>query len=305
MHEEQAKRLARVMNVVAPAKAFSGKWIQTVEQAGVSSCKGGFADRDGNRLPSSSDRRLFDAVGDAIAEIFLAGDQSWNIAEVNWRAPDMAVTIETSFDPEIVPRNSGDPTFEQAATARRDFWNLIGRAAEAYVGPLTPVNDYGQTRWISPHRRLLQVEVDGWRALVTDGLSTPWPGVPDKVNGSCLELFLEMPEAQSSVDPWIDIMMGLGDMVADDVGIESYVVENAAILFCDLPVALAPYTHVILSVPSENEPREIPSLPYGSAKILRVTAVTLEDLAGQSLDGWGVDAAHQALARRLEAKAVG
>lgn len=133
--------------------------------------------------------------------------------------------------------------------------------------------------------------------LATDGLSTPWPGVPDKVNGSGLEVFLESPGVYS-IEAWTDIMLHVGDMIADDVGVESLVRRHGAVLFLDISSALAPYSHLALSIPSANEPDEIPSLPYGSARLLRATAVTPDDLAGHSLDGWAVDAAQQALARR-------
>jgi len=81
-------------------------------------------------------------------------------------------------------------------------------------------------------------------------------------------------------------------------------VGNGAILFCDLPNAVAPYSHIVLSIPSDDEPELIPSLPYGSARVLKATAVQPDDLAGHSLDGWAVEAARQALARRRELNAL-
>lgn len=295
-----ARKLARGIKAGAPPNACSGEWMQTIEQAAVSSGRGGFADSAGSYVPSAHDSELFDAIREAVEEIHLAGDRSWNVARIGWRPGDLAVTIDTIFDPEIVPRAPDDPVYEEAATARRDFWNAVGGEVDGYLGDAAKANDHGQTRWFSPHRRLMRVELAGRATLVTDGLSTPWPGVLDKVNGSEIEVFLENPNQHASMEPWINVLLDVGDMIADDRGIESDVVRNGAVIFCGLTDTVAPYTHLVLSVPADNEPAFIPSLPYGRARLLKATAVTLDDLAGHSLDGWAVEAARQALARRRE-----
>jgi hypothetical protein len=190
---EIPKQLAETLAAAAPTGASSGEWIQTIELAGVSSCRGGFLDPNGEHISSADENEVYSAILHAVEDVHSTGDQSWNVARIKWHAGDAATTIETFFDPDIVPRNADDPVIEQAATARREFWESLGKTATEYLGSPAKRNNYGQTNWVSPHRRLLRVEMNNRATLVTDGLSTPWTGVPDKRNGSGAEIFLEVP----------------------------------------------------------------------------------------------------------------
>lgn len=255
-------------------------------------------------MPSPDEGAIFDIIYDAVGEIHLAANKPWNVAHIAWRQGDAVAAIETNFDPTIVPRAPDDPVYEKAAVARRLFWNSVGKPASGYLGDAEKANSYGQTRWFAPHRRLLQVEVGGRVLLATDGLSTPPSGVADKVNGCKIEVFLKIPDGQAEVEPWINVLLDIGDMIVDDISIESDVLNNGAIVFCALHKSVEPFSHIVLGVPTDDEPKNIISLPYGDARLLKATPVTTDDFAGRSLEGLAVEAAHHALANR-ESKSGG
>lgn len=221
--------LRGTINRSAPRGATCGEWTQTIELAGVSGCSGGFQDARGNWLETPDQIR--DAIRDA-AESLFTGDTSWNLLHITWSGAD--VTLKTEFDATIVPRAIDDPVYSVAASVRRRFWQGAGDVLPDYLGPTPHSNDYGQTRWLSPHRRAIAVRRSADMILATDGLSTPWPGVPDAVNGCSCEVFFRLPIAEQ-IERWSEILLSVGDMIADEGEMGLDLAEEAAAVFCRLP----------------------------------------------------------------------
>lgn len=296
-----AIRLQDVISAAAPKDAHWGKWRQTIELAGVSSGRGGFSDKMGEFLKSVDDDDVSEAIQMTVQSVYETGDQSWNEATVLWHIDKAELTVETNFNADIVPRDIDDPVYEQSAGIRRAFWKEIGTCEEGYLGPEAKTNGYGQTGWLSPHRRLIRIDTATASILATDGLSTPWPGISDKTNGIGIEVFFEVPGDTSS-DQWTELLLSVGDMISDEGGVEGEIVAISAILFCSLPDEVAPYSHVVLNIPASDKLREISSLPFGSVRLIEATAVTLDDLSGHDLEVWTPEAALQALERRRFAR---
>jgi hypothetical protein len=163
-------------------------------------------------------------------------------------------------------------------------------------------NGHGQTKWFGPHRRVLLVQRPGESLLATDGLSTPWAGITERENGVECELVLSMGgnedagmPSPDAADLWAGVLIGAGDLVADGYRVLRDVGAHGAILFCRLPEGCRPMTRLILSL----DGRTIEGLPFGSAPLLRATAVADDEVAGRDPDEpWAATAARDALRRR-------
>ena len=168
---------------------------------------------------------------------------------------------------------------------------------------------YGQTLWFGPHRRILMLRhaaADGV-VLATDGLSTPWAGISDRENGVDCEVALRLPEGAGEgegqeaeaerVRLWTNILISLGDRVADGHRVADTVARHGAILFCRLPAECAPFAQVILTGAADGAVLE--GLPFGSVPLLEAIPVSAAEVADDDPDdAWGATAAGAALARR-------
>lgn len=301
MPKQQSTELAARLRQLAPASAKRLEWTQTIEMAAVSNGTGGFIDAGGGWLDPFTDPAA-DATKIICSFVSqMANDGSWNVAVITWETDDEAATIETHFDATIVPRTINDPAYDSAMSARAAFWRGRGGVIE-YLGEPTRINYHGQTKWYSPHRRLVKVSTASGVVLATDGLSTPWSGVPDKKNGIECEIYLPLEGAMGSgateLTAWVHALLDVGDFAADECELCDAVKENSAILFCRLDARLSPFTQMILSVPGLEAWREIPDLPFGSISLLRATPVKDSDLEGLDLStDWGAEAARSALSR--------
>ncbi len=296
----------------APAEAVAGAWSATTMQAGHAQISGGYTDARGRHLDPEP-RRAFDAVRAAVERLAAAGGAAFNRVEVRWTRAGFPVSllgqpgrihVETVFDPAIVPRGPEDPAYEAAAAARRRFWEGRGRVLSGFAAQDLDANIHGQTKWFCPHRRVVLLHpTDGSRdgvVLATDGLSTPWAGIPDPENGVACEVALRLPEgeaAQEWVRLWANIMVSLGDRVADGYRVARDVETHGAILFSRLPAACAPFEFVILAAAADGA--AIPDLPFGSVPLLEAVPVTAAEMAGGDPDeAWEASTARAALARR-------
>ena len=296
----------------APAGAVAGAWSATTMQAGHAQISGGYTDAGGRHLDPEP-RRAFDAVGAAVERLAAAGG-AFNRVEVRWTRARFPlsllgqtgrISIETAFDPAIVPRGPEDPAYEAAAAARRRFWEGRGRVLSGFAARDLDTNIHGQTKWFGPHRRVLLLHPSSGSAdgvvLVTDGLSTPWAGIPDPENGVACEVALRLPEGEAAqterVRLWTTIMMSLGDRVADGYRVARDVEKHGAILFSRLPAACAPLEFVLLAAAADDA--AIPDLPFGSVPLLEAVPVTAAEVAGGDPDeAWEASTARAALARR-------
>lgn len=299
----------------APVGAVAGAWSATTVQAGHAQISGGYTDAGGHYV-AEEPRRAFDAVGAAVDRLAAAGGPAFNRVEVRWTADRFPlsllgrpgrVRVETAFDPAIVPRGPDDPAYEAAAAARRRFWEGRGTLLPGYTAQTSQANVYGQTLWFGPHRRILMLRplsaaADGV-VLATDGLSTPWAGIPNRENGVDCEVALRLPEGRGEdaeaerVRLWTNILISLGDRIADGHRVADTVARHGAILFCRLPAECAPFAQMILT--AEADGAVIGGLPFGSVPLLEAVPVSAAEVADDDPDeAWGATAACAALARR-------
>ncbi|PDT12153.1 hypothetical protein CO670_28815 [Rhizobium sp. J15] len=287
----------------APAGAVSGEWTATTMQAGHSSSTGGYRDAAGKQVPDDS-RDPLRAIGNAVEKLDAASAaERFNTVVVRWKKPALPfmraqVMIETSFDPSIVPRGPEDPVYERAAAARRAFWEGRGSLREGFAAERASANIHAQTKWFGPHRRILAIDAPGRMILATDGLSTPWAGISEPENGVECELFMEFGAATldaTTIGDWGNLLINLGDLVADGHRIARDVEKHGAILFCRLTEDYAPLTRIVLS----RDPARIDGMPFGSVPLIRATAIAEAEIDGSDPDeDWGATAARQALAKR-------
>ena len=297
----------------APAGAVAGAWSATTMQAGHAQISGGYTDAAGRYLDPEP-RRAFDAVGAVVERLAAAAGPAFNRVEIRWvpaRFPRSLlgqpgrVLVETAFDPGIVPRGPDDPAYEAAAAARRRFWEGRGRLVSGCAADASNANMYGQTKWFGPHRRILLLRPAGGAGegvvLATDGLSTPWAGIPDPENGVACEVALRLPDGPAEeaerVRLWANILISLGDRVADGHRVARDVADHGAILFSRLPAECAPFAQVILAGAADGA--AIADLPFGSVPLLEAVPVTAAEVADDDPDeAWGAGTARAAIARR-------
>ncbi|MBY4606468.1 hypothetical protein K6M90_02115 [Rhizobium sp. 9T] len=286
----------------APATAVSGEWTATTMQAGQSSSTGGYRDAAGQPVSDDS-RDPLRIIGDVVEELDEAATERFNTVVIRWKKPALPfmraqVTIETSFDQAIVPRGPDDPIYQRAASARRAFWQSRGTVHEGFAAERATANVYAQTKWFGPHRRILAIDAPGRMILATDGLSTPWAGISEPENGVECELFMEFGAATldaTTTGDWGNLLINLGDLVADGYRVACDVEKHGAILFCRLTEDYLPLTRIILS----RDPGRIDGMPFGSVPLFRATAVAETEIEGRDPDeDWGATAARQALANR-------
>ena len=305
--DDARRRLGEVLGQ-APKDAVRGEWSGTAMQAGVSKLSGGYRDADGHHVEEHEGareaiREVIDRLAAGAAEPFNAAEIRWTKSRLPWRRGE--VEIETSFVEEIVPRGPDHPAYEQAAAARRRFWERLGDLAPEPAADRGVVNDFAQTKWFGPHRRVLFVRRPGEVLLVTDGLSTPWAGISERENGVECEVVLRLADetgaltpSSPEIDTWANLMIGLGDLVADGFRVRRDVERHGALLFCRLPASSAPFARMILSVAQEHD--EIEGLPFGSIRLLEATPIAEEELPdGDPDEPWGASAARAALEKPL------
>ncbi len=96
---------------------------------------------------------------------------------------------------------------------------------------------------------------------------------------------------------WANIVVNLGDRVADGYRVARDVETHGAILFSRLPAACAPFEFVILAAAADGA--AIPDLPFGSVPLFEAVPVTAAEMAGGDPDeAWEASTARAALARR-------
>ena len=286
----------------APSGAVTGTWEATTMQAGHSSSTGSYLDARGDIVDQPPGHPMRD-IGDIVEKLEKGSGEKFNTVRVTWtRAmlPFMKgkVTVEIRFDARIVPRGPDDPSYEAAAKARRTYWESRGEVAPDFAAERDQANVYKQTKWFNPHRRVLHIRGGGQDMLATDGLSTPWAGIAEEENGVECEVVLVFAEGvldAEAISRWADLMIGVGDLVADGHRVARDVAKNGAIIFCRTGDSFLPLSRIILSRTDQT----IPGLPFGSVPLIRATAVTEEDIAGRDPDeDWGATAAKAALAKR-------
>ncbi|MEG2805577.1 hypothetical protein [Stenotrophomonas sp.] len=293
----------------APPGAVRGEWTATTEQAGVSTQSGGYTNAAGGYL--DADVEVQDrAIRRVVDTLEASPPHRFNTVTVRWTRSPLPllrgrVTVEAIFDPDIVPRGPDDPAYAAAAAARRAFWNAHGQVADAVAAQRGDANVHHQTRWFGPHRRILAVSTPAGPTLVTDGLSTPWAGIPDRENGVGCELVLALGAEALAVgqqEDWARALIGIGDQVADGCDVARDVETAGAILFCDLTEAFAPLRRILLS----RDDRQIPGLPFGPAAVIRVTPIAEAEIDGlDESDAWAAEAARRALAARGQRVSAG
>lgn len=311
---EIEKKLARILARAAPRKAVRGEWNGTALQMGVAERGGGFLDEQGERLDLDDDQILImdevDALIFALDEAENAEAPVWNVFTLHWSKTFGRAELRTSFDPARVPLAADDPVLEQAAEARRAFWSRYGEIA-GYAENDRAVNEYNQTPiFLGPHERVIIVRREASVILATDGLSTPWPGTSERVNGfgceAALELAWPLDRAFDRDNPddaaWIELVLLIGDKIIDAYGdAEREIETHGAILLADVvPQAPLPGLHLAMTRGAEaGLADEIPGLPFGPAKLYAVTALRDEDFAGLDLNapGWAPEQARLALER--------
>ncbi|MBB2821035.1 UNVERIFIED_ORG: hypothetical protein GGD59_004307 [Rhizobium esperanzae] len=148
-----------------------------------------------------------------------------------------------------MPRGPDDAIYERAASARRAFWQSRGTVRGGFAAERATANVYAQTKWFGPHRRILVIDAPGRMFLATDGLSTPWAGISDPENGVECELFMEFGAATldaTTIADWGNLLINLGDLVADGYRVARDVEKHGAILFCRLTADYLPLTRIVL-----------------------------------------------------------
>ncbi|EJZ17976.1 hypothetical protein NE852_13560 [Rhizobium sp. Pop5] len=299
--DDAIRELAPVLGK-APAGAVSGQWTATTMQAGHSSRTGGYRDAEGKHVMEDSSHSL-GIIDDVVEKLDRAAPRPINTVVIGWKKPKFPfmrgeVTLKTSFDEAIVPREPDDPIYEAAAAARRTFWQRRGALQVGFAAERETANIYNQTKWFGPHRRILAIDSPGKLTLATDGLSTPWAGVADPENGVECELFMEFDAATlnaAGVGNWANLLINIGDLVADGHHVARDVEDHGAILFCRLTEDYAPLTRIMLS----RDASRIEGLPFGSVPLILVTPITEAEIQGQDLsDDWCAAAARHALAKR-------
>lgn len=211
---------------------------------------------------------------------------------------DGRVSVKTTYDQSIVPRGPDDPIYAIAAAIRLAYWQTRGEVAEDYAAQLEKPNVHNQTNWFGPHRRVLKVETRSSIILATDGLSTPWAGVPDKENGVECEVYLEFERAimnPQKIDDWGHLLINLGDMVADGYRVASDVSDSEAIIFCKLTDDYAPMTRMVLTIDQGS----ISDMPFGAVPLIKAIPIAEEEIEGLDLsDAWSATAAKAVLTQR-------
>ncbi|MBY5333286.1 hypothetical protein HFO99_04900 [Rhizobium leguminosarum] len=299
--DEAIRELAPALGK-APAGAVSGEWNATTMQAGHSSRTGGYLDAEGNHVPEGSTHPL-DIIADVVEKLAASGGPRFNKVVIRWKKPKFPfmqakITLETSYDQTIVPRGPDDPIYETAAAARRAFWQSRGTLQEDFAVERGTVNIHAQTKWFGPHRRILAIHAPGRLTLATDGLSTPWAGISEPQNGVECELFMEFDAARldtAGIENWANLLINIGDLVADGHRVARDVEMHGAILFCRLTEDYLPMSRIVLS----RDAGRIDGLPFGSVPLIRATPIAEAEMEGQDLsDDWGATAARHALAKR-------
>ncbi|MGO6676650.1 hypothetical protein AB9E19_20265 [Rhizobium leguminosarum] len=286
----------------APTGAVSGEWTATTMQAGHSSRTGGYLDAEGKHVPEDS-RHPLDIIADVVEKLDASALPRFNKVVIRWKKPKFPfmqakITLETSYDQTIVPRGPDDPIYETAAAARRVFWLSRGKLQEDFAVERGTANIHAQTKWFGPHRRILAIHAPERLTLATDGLSTPWAGISEPENGVECELFMEFDAATlgaAGIENWANLLINIGDLVADGYRVARDVEKHGAILFCRLTEDYHPMTRIMLSL----DPGRIDDLPFGSVPLIRATPIAETEIEGQDLsDDWGAAAARNALAER-------
>jgi len=146
--------------------------------------------------------------------------------------------------------------------------------------------------------RILAIQAPERLTLATDGLSTPWAGISEPENGVECELFMEFDAARldaAGIENWANLLINIGDLVADGYRVARDVEKHRAILFCRLTEDHSPMSRIMLS----QGPGRIDGLPFGSVPLIRATPIAEAEIEGQDLsDDWGAVAARNALAKR-------
>ena len=288
----------------APPGATSGEWQATTMQAGHSSGSGDYRDASGNMISSpGGPGDAFRHIETVLDKLEAGGAERFYKAEIRWdksKLPFMKgkLTIALRYDAEIVPRGNDDPVYEDAARARLAYWKSRGTVSDGFAAERGEANIYAQTKWFNPQRRVLHIRAGGEDLLATDGLSTPWSGIAARENGVECEVALGFPEGEldaAAIASWADLMIGVGDLVADGYRVARDVEKHGAILFCRTGDRYEPLSRIILS----KTDQVIPGLPFGAVPLIRATAVREEEIAGRDPDEeWGATAARAALRKR-------
>ena len=285
----------------APAGAVTGEWTATTVQAGVSSRTGGYRDAGGNHLSQDSTHPL-GAIEDVVEKLEPSEPQRFNKILIRWKKAKIPfmrgqVTLETEYDQTIVPRAPDDPIYEAAAAERRAFWQRRGALQEGFAAARETANIHNQTKWFGPHRRVLAIHAQDRLILATDGLSTPWAGISEPENGVECELFMEFDAGMDAgqIDNWANLLINIGDLVADGFHVARDVETSGAILFCRLTEDFRPMTRIMLS----RDAARIDGLPFGPVPLILITPIAEAEIEGEDLsDDWGAAAARNALAKR-------
>ncbi|EJC79840.1 hypothetical protein Rleg4DRAFT_1442 [Rhizobium leguminosarum bv. trifolii WSM2297] len=299
--DDAIRELAPVLGK-APAGAVGGEWTATTIQAGHSSRTGGYLDAEGKHVRDDSTHPL-SIIGDVVEKLDAAAAQPFNTVLIRWKKPKFhfmraQLTLETRFDPSIVPRGPDDPIYGAAAAARRTFWQGRGTLRESFAAERGTANIHNQTKWFGPHRRILAIDSPGRLTLATDGLSTPWAGISEPENGVECELFMEFDAAtldEAGIGNWANLLINIGDLVADGHRVARDVEKHGAILFCRLTEDYSPLSRIVLS----RHTGQIDGLPFGPVPLILVTPIAEAEIDGRDPDEqWGVTAAREALAKR-------
>ena len=183
----------------------------------------------------------------------------------------------------------------------------------AYLAEDLEANIYNQTKWFGPHRRILAVRGHGVLLLATDGLSTPWAGIPDRENGVGCELWLYLTGPDRTLgqpDPrltlWAELLRNIGNAFADDNSLPDDIATNGPVLAFHLDADYLPHTRIVLSLHENTTgiPTHIPGLPFGPIRLVAVTPVTEDDLAGSELENQAELPARSVLARSALARSA-
>lgn len=288
----------------APAGAVSGEWFFTTEQAGVSSQSGGYMYGDGSHVAGGDN--AFETIRKVVGKLEASRTQLFNKVIIRWtrsKIPLMRgrVTVDALFDETIVPRGPDSKVYEAAAIARRAFWKNNGYVLDGFAAERREANSHNQTKWLGPHRRVLSIKTNTGLTLATDGLSTPWAGISEPENGVECELFMLLDASAittTQIADWANLLINLGDLIADGYQIAADVEKFGAILFCTLTNEFSPMTRIILS----RDSRQIEGLPFGSVPLIRVTPIAEAEIEYRDQsDEWASNAARYALSeRRIE-----
>ncbi|SEP50680.1 hypothetical protein SAMN04487843_13913 [Methylobacterium sp. ap11] len=302
---DDAERDLRAALDKAPAGAVRGDWTVTTMQAGHSSMSGGYHRRDGSVV--ASDKPQFDILEEVVARLGTNAATPFNVVSVHWIRATLPwqrgrVTVETAFDAALVPRGPDNPVYAAASDARRRFWKSVGAVEPGFAAERGTANTHGQTKWYQPHRRILKIEDGDAVLLATDGLSTPWAGVTTQENGVECEIFMRLDGAgnpvvadEASVALWSDVLIAVGDLVADGYRVLRDVQTNGAILFCRLPEDCRPMTRMALHM----DLRSIEGLPFGPVSLIEATPLREDEPPGLEDAPWGTAAALRALKTRV------